>query len=130
MAKKKSAKIRKDLPTVQPSVSIACHLARLLSIVHHRAHFILIPAVAWFGLMMFEMFMHIFIPESALRNRQLSIGARLFLLSYSLTISFLFIIVISCFLALLERIRNGTWIPRFTRGLMALLTCLILLVYC
>ena len=80
--------------------------------------------------MTFELFMHIFIADSALRNRQLSIGARLFLLSYSLTISFLLIVVISCFLALLKRIRNGTWIPRLARGLMASLTWLVLLVYC
>jgi hypothetical protein len=80
--------------------------------------------------MTFELFMHIFIPESALRNRQLSIGARLFLLCYSLTISFLFIVVISCFLALLKRIRNRTGMLLFTRGLMASLTWLVLLVYC
>lgn len=134
MAKKKPETARKKIPTLRPSSSIERSLTQLRSKLHGLASFALIPAVAWLALATVELAMHIFMPESPLRNEQLPIGARFFLLCHSLVISLLAVVAIIGLFALLKWLHNRFFAPHklirwITSGLIASLTWLVLLVY-
>jgi arylsulfatase len=134
MAKKNPATARKKTQPVQPPSDIERSLAQLRIKLHGLASFALIPAVAWLALVTVELAVHIFMPESPLRNAQLPIGARLFLLCYSLMISFLCVVAIIGLFTLLKWIHNRFFAPYksirwINSGLTASLTWLVLLVY-
>jgi arylsulfatase A-like enzyme len=66
-------------------------MVRLLTRLQEPPRFTRTLAAAWFFLATLEVALQVFIPGSAIRNNQLPIGARFFLLSYSLMASVLFI---------------------------------------
>jgi len=134
MAKKKPERARKKIATLQPSSNVQRSLAQVRIKLHGLASFALIPAVAWLALVTVELAVHIFMPESPLRNEQLPVGARFFLLCHSLMISFLSVVAIIGLFALLKWLHNRFFAPYIsirwiTSGVIASLTWLVLLVY-
>ena len=134
MAKKKPETARKKTQPVQPPSDIERSLAQLRIKLHCLGGFALIPAVAWLALVTVELAVHIFLPESPLRNEQLPIGARFFLLCHSLMISFLCVVAIIGLFTFLKWIHNRFFAPYkpirwINSGLTASLTWLVLLVY-
>ena len=74
-----------------PEVRLESRMVRLLTRLQEPPRFTRTLAAAWFFLATLEVALQVFIPGSAIRNNQLPIGARFFLLSYSLMASVLFI---------------------------------------
>jgi len=129
MAKKKPEAAQQQPPSVEPPSKSDRRLAQWRSKLHGLIHDAITPAVAFLALVAVELAMHIVLPESALRNAQLPIGARILLISHSLAASFVAIVAIICLFALLKWIQNALSIRWLTIGLIASLTWFVLLVY-
>lgn len=109
-------------------------LLQLETKVRDLSGFAVMPATLGLAVAAVELGLHVLIPGSAIRNDQLPIGARIFLLSYSLILLFFFVAVVNGLLFLL-----GWTCRRFfcaapavrwiTYGFSAALTCVICLLY-
>jgi arylsulfatase A-like enzyme len=130
MAKKaKPETTGKKRPKVQEWSS-----AQLRTQIRNLAGIALVPAAACLILAAVELGLHIFIPGSSIRDFHLPIGARLFLICYSLAVLF-FVAAVSIGFFLLFKwpcsrfIATGRTVRWITVGFAAFLTWLILLFY-
>ena len=135
MAKKaKPATARKKTQKVHPWSGAERRLAQLRTEFHDLYSFLLITAAVCLFLVAVELMLHVFIPGSPIRNLHLPIGARVFLLCYSLLVLSFFVAIsmglVGLFWRLWNRIislgRTARWT---TGGVAAFLTWFILLLY-
>jgi arylsulfatase A-like enzyme len=130
MAKKtKPETTRKKSPKLQQWSS-----AELWTKIRDLASFALIPAAACFVLGVIDLGLHLFIPGSPIRDFHLPIGARFFLICYSLAVLF-FVVAISIGFFFFVKwpcsrfISPGRTVRWITNGFAAVLAWLILLLY-
>ncbi len=132
MAKKaKPETARKKTPKVQPWSGTERRLAQLRTKFRDLSSFLLITAAVCLVMAAIELALHVLIPGSPIRNLNLPLGARFFLLCYSLMALSFFVAISMGLVGLLwNRIislgRTARWI---TDGFAAFLTWFILLLY-
>src|SRR6058998_2680307 len=94
MAKKaKPETARKKTPKVQPWSGTERRLAQLRTKFRDLSSFLLITAAVCLVMAAIELALHVFIPGSPIRDLHLPIGARVFLLCYSLLVLFFFVAI-------------------------------------
>ena len=135
MAKKaKPETARKKTQKVHPWSGAERRLAQLRTEFRDLSSFALVTAAVCLVLAAVELMLHFFIPGSSIRNLHLPIGARVFLLCYSLLVLSFFVAIsiglVGLFWRSWNRIislgRTARWI---TGGIAAFLTWFILLLY-
>jgi len=121
-------------PRARDASDAEIKVARLRVKFHELSRFALTPAVVCLILAAVELSIHMLIPGSSIRDLNLPLGARTFLISYSLAVSFLFLAIVMGSLFLLRSlchrfISAGRALRRVTTGFVACLAWLVLLVY-
>lgn len=135
MAKKaKPETAHKKTQRVHPWSGAKRRLAQLRTKFRDLSSFALVTAATCLVLAAVELLLHVFVPGSPIRNLHLPIGARIFLLCYSLFVLFFFVAISIGLVGLFRRPwnriislgRTARWI---TGGVVAFLTWFILLLY-
>jgi arylsulfatase A-like enzyme len=92
-AKAKPKPAPKTSPKVRPWNGVELRLAQLRTKTHELSSYALIGAAAWFLLAALELGLQILIPGTPIRTPHLPIGARFFLICYSLMVLFFFVAI-------------------------------------
>jgi arylsulfatase A-like enzyme len=135
MAKKaKSITARENRPKVRQWSRLELRIAQLRTKIYDHSGYALIAAAAWFLLAALELGLQTLIPGSPIRTPHLPIGARFFLICYSLIVLFFFVAIsVGCFFlfrwSLKHIVSPGRTVPWIAGGVAAFLTWFILLVY-
>jgi arylsulfatase A-like enzyme len=134
VVKSKSPARGKKNPRVRDASDGEVKVAQLRIKFHELSRFALTPAVMCLILGAVELSLHMLIPGSPIRDLNLPWGARILLISYSLTVSFLFLAIGMGSLFLLTSlchrfISAGRTVRWVTTGFVASLAWLVLMVY-